>query len=328
MSKLPVVKARGFAPVFLRMAEPILPTPAPDAPPVPPPSRAKIFFRRLGSSVALWTFGAARALLRQHSPVRHHVPHRDARDCRARARRVLPIGHESRLRLFPQVGPGRRTDVNGGDVSLCAGRHEGKSSAGQGERFRGRHPGSLRARHLLPAIPFHARRLGPAAHLHDAVRADVRAVAVELHPEAALFSRHHRAGRLAHRHRWKFLRALLHSRDEVQRPRRVLRRLAHRQTQNDSAHQPRQNVGRFRRRDCRFDVGERGCSPASVASGGSTGEIKNPGLFGGFFGNGGCGGSSSNHFQKGGGNNNRGFFPGGRRELEEAAFIPPLYFYW
>ena len=37
------------------MVEPNLPTPAPAAPPAPPPNRAKIFFRRLGSSVVLWS---------------------------------------------------------------------------------------------------------------------------------------------------------------------------------------------------------------------------------------------------------------------------------
>lgn len=38
------------------MVEPNPATPAPDAPKVPPPSRTKIFFRRLASSVALWSF--------------------------------------------------------------------------------------------------------------------------------------------------------------------------------------------------------------------------------------------------------------------------------
>ena len=38
------------------MAEPNSPTPLPDALPTAPPNRTKIFFRRLASSVALWSF--------------------------------------------------------------------------------------------------------------------------------------------------------------------------------------------------------------------------------------------------------------------------------
>jgi phosphatidate cytidylyltransferase len=53
-SKLPVVKTREVAPVFSRMVERNPATPAPMAP--TPPSKGKIFLRRLASSVALWTF--------------------------------------------------------------------------------------------------------------------------------------------------------------------------------------------------------------------------------------------------------------------------------
>jgi phosphatidate cytidylyltransferase len=47
LRKLPVVKLRALAPVFLHMAEPTSAS---------PPSKGMIFFRRLGSTVALWSF--------------------------------------------------------------------------------------------------------------------------------------------------------------------------------------------------------------------------------------------------------------------------------
>jgi phosphatidate cytidylyltransferase len=57
--KLPVVKPRALAPVFFRMAEPNPAAPADGpqkSPPPASPSKGVIFFRRLGSSVALWSF--------------------------------------------------------------------------------------------------------------------------------------------------------------------------------------------------------------------------------------------------------------------------------
>lgn len=51
---MPVVKGPGFAPVFLRMAEPT-PAPAGSASTLPPgPGKGLIFLRRLGSTVVLW----------------------------------------------------------------------------------------------------------------------------------------------------------------------------------------------------------------------------------------------------------------------------------
>ena len=84
---------------------------------------------------------------------------------------------------------------------------------------------------------------GMVAIADDAVRPDVRAVAAEFHPENQLLPR--RGGQI--------FPALFHPADEVQRHRRVRGRLAHRAAQDDSAHQPRQNVGRFWRRDRDFD---------------------------------------------------------------------------
>jgi hypothetical protein len=84
---------------------------------------------------------------------------------------------------------------------------------------------------------------------HDAFRFDVCAVAAEFHPENQFFPRTRR--------RRKIFRPLFHPHHKIQRHGRVSHRLAHRQAQDDPAHQSRQNVGRFRRRDFSFN----GCEP-------------------------------------------------------------------
>ena len=94
-----------------------------------------------------------------------------------------------------------------------------------------------------------ANPAGHHRHRHDAVRPDVCAVAAELHPENQFLSP-------ASKGKYFLLYFIL--RHQIQRHGRVCRRLAHRPAQDDSAHQPRQNVGRFRRRDSRLDRREPG----------------------------------------------------------------------
>ena len=88
----------------------------------------------------------------------------------------------------------------------------------------------------------------PERHRRDVVRPDVRAVAAEFHPENQLFPGRGR----------QVFPALFHSADQIQRHGRVCRRLAHWPAQDDSAHQPRQDVGGFGGRDCGLDRRERG----------------------------------------------------------------------